>query len=104
MNAVPFMKKPEVSDILKYREKIPAFDKAENIIAEETAKGNIVLHIGDAGCWPSETVVVIDFAEPPKGTYAGTKGKKLKDGREYQYLELGDNKGGLEITFGRIRE
>ena len=103
MNAVPFIENPRVSDIQKYREKIPCFDKAERIMAEEIAMGNSISHIGDIGCTPSETVVVIDFAEESKVNYLETKVGKWK-GHEYKYIVLCDNKGALEFDFGRLRE
>ena len=53
---------------------------------------------------PGETVVVIDFADEPQSDYAGIKVKKRKGGAEYKYLVLSDNKGALEVDFGRIKE
>lgn len=103
MNAVPFMDNPKFSDILKYKDKIPCFDKAERIITKEITMGNRIVHIGDAGCMPSETVVVIDFASEAKGAYAETKAGKW-GGSEYKYFVLCDNKGALEFDFGRLKE
>ncbi len=103
MNAVPFMENPKASDILTYREKIPCFDRAERIIAEEIAKGNRILHIGDKGCMPSETIVVIDFESASKVDYEGMKVSKW-GGCEYKYFVLSDNKGAIEFDFGRLKE
>lgn len=103
MKSIPFIKNPTISDILKYKEQIPCFDRVERIINEEVEKGNHILCISDIGTTSSETFVVIDFASEAKCDYAQTKVAKW-GGCEYRYLALCDNKGAVEFDFGRIKE
>lgn len=99
MNAVPHMDFPSLEDLEKYKDTIPGYDEMISIIRAETAKGNRVVHIGDAAGMPQETIVVVDFAYEPKNDYDKIKVCRLKNGREYKYLIFSDRKGGLEIEF-----
>ncbi len=100
MNAIPFLEQPELQEVLKYTN-IPCYEAAKKVISEETEKGNKILLVGDAGCHPSETWVVIDFSEKPKGVYEDLK-EDTRSTKRYPYLSYSDNKGALHITFGRI--
>ena len=102
MNAIPFLEQPELQEVLKYNN-IPCYEVAKKVISEETEKGNKILLVGDAGCHPSETCVVIDFAERPKYFYEDLK-EDTRANKRYPYLSYSDNKGALQIIFGRIEE
>ncbi len=100
MRAVQSIDFPLLEDLEKYKYTIPGYDEMISIIQAETAKGNIVIHIGDAGCMPQETIVVVDFAYEPKNDYDQIKTHSLSNNREYKYLISGDRKGSLELVFG----
>lgn len=99
MNAIPFLTKPTAQEILKYS-RIPCYDDAQRIILAETEKNNEILLVGDAGCHPSETYVIIDFAEEPKNQYEKLKSSSYGE-VVHQYLSYSDNRGALRINFGR---
>lgn len=99
MNSIPFMEAPTLEELLKYSS-IPCYEQAKTIVFEETKMNNRIILAGDAAGHPSQTYVIIDFAEEPKGSYADLKiGTNLKG--SYQYLMYSDNKGALQINFGR---
>lgn len=102
MNAVPFIDFPSLTDLEKYKDKIPSYDRMISVIQSESRAGNIVVHIGDAGCMPSEAIVVVDFAYAPTQVYEDIRDGKIGT-NEYKYIVTGDNKGGLELTFGEWR-
>ncbi len=102
MNAVPWMEQPSIDELFAHGSNIPGFDRAKDIILAETTHNNKILLVGDIGFHPSETVVVIDFAEGPNNEYEGLKTNRY--GRPFQYLSLSDNKGALQVNFGRIDE
>ena len=102
MRAVPFIDFPTLKDLEKYKDTIPAYDEMIRVIQAESRAGNMVVHIGDAGCMPSETMVVVDFAYAPTQVYEDIRDGKIGT-NEYKYIIIGDNKGGLELTFGEWR-
>lgn len=100
MNAIPFLEKPELQTILNYSS-IPCYEEMKKIVLTETEKNNKILLVGDAASHPSETYVIIDFADNPKNSYENLKVSSSKVGA-YQYLIYSDNKGALQINFGRM--
>jgi len=104
MNAVPMIENPTLEEIREYQGKIPCFELLEEVMSAEIAKGNRVVHIGDAGCHPSETAVILDFVEGPMCEYEGIKSYMYQERELYKYFVVGDNKGCLEFDFGRRKE
>ncbi|MBQ8781178.1 MAG: hypothetical protein IJZ72_05845 [Oscillospiraceae bacterium] len=100
MMVVPFLDEPELFKLLKYSN-IPCYNEMKRIVLAEIEKGNKILMVGDASDHPSETHVIIDFVFEPKCSYENLKSYSNKTGL-YQSLTYCDNKGALEITFGRI--
>ena len=99
MNIIPYMNNPQLADVLKYVRRFPCSIKAENIILNEISKGNTIINVGDAGCMPDETVVVIKFAEAAKEDYPEMKVVELRDGSSYKRLCFSDNSGAVEFRF-----
>ena len=102
MNAIPFMRCPTIKELFEY-DNIPRYEDMRKIILEEVEKNNKILLVGDAACHPSETYVIIDFAEEPKGLYVDLKDEICK-GKTYQYITYCDNKGALRINFRRMED
>ena len=100
MRAVPYINFPTLEELEPYKDKIPCYDKLKSIIQAETEKGNVVVHIGDAGCMPSETMVIVDFAYEPKCEYENIKVSRMLAAHPYKYLSIGDRKGDTEFDFG----
>lgn len=100
MKAVPHIDFPLLEDLEKYRDTIPGYDEMISIILAESEKGNVVVHIGDAGEMPRETMVIVDFAYEPRCDYEKIKVFRRNAGFEYKYLITGDRKGSTEIDFG----
>ncbi len=102
MNSIPFLKQPELQELLKCSN-IPCYDEMKRIVLVETERNNKILLAGDAACHPSETYVIIDFDGGPKSSYENLKSSSCKAGT-YQYLVYSDNNGALQINFGRIAQ
>lgn len=100
MNTVPFIDFPTLEELEKYRDTIPSYSEMTDIIRKETKKGNVVVHIGDAGCMPNETMIIVDFAYEPMCEYKNIKVRKQMSAHPYKYLMLGDKKGNTSLDFG----
>ena len=96
MNVIPNMKYPEVEQVLAYMsDKFPCAKEAEQLLLEETASGNVLMAVGDAGCMPDETVVVMDFAEDAKKEYPGSEIKALGNDSRYRFVKFLDKRNGV---------
>lgn len=100
MNAVPHIDFPTLEELEKYSSTIPSYAEMMGIIRAEIEKGNVVVNIGDAGCMPHETIVVVDFAYEPMCEYEKIKVSKNMSAHPFKYLMLGDRKGNTSIDFG----
>lgn len=100
MNAIPHMDFPTLELLEQYKDTVPRYDEMIDIIQSETEQGNIVVHIGDAGGMPQETIVVVDFAYEPKCTYEKLKISRTISNHPYYYLSLYDKKGDTRLDFG----
>lgn len=100
MNAVPYIKFPTLEDLEKYKDTIPGFDDMISIIQAEEARGNVVVNIGDAGCMPQETLVIVDFAYEPKCEYENIKVCNMIKDHPYKYLMIRSKKGDTRLDFG----
>lgn len=103
MNAVPHIHFPTWEELEKYRDTIPCYDEMKSIIMQEVEKGNVVVHIGDAGCMPQETIVIVDFAYEPMCEYEGIKICRNILEHPYKYLTIGERKGDTSFDFGAWR-
>ncbi|MBP3609794.1 MAG: hypothetical protein J6J42_05595 [Lachnospiraceae bacterium] len=96
MNVIPNMKYPEVEQILVcINDKFPCAKEAEQVILDETAHGNVLTAVGDAGCMPDETVVVLDFAEDAKKEYQGSEIKSWGKDKQYRFVRFLDKQNGV---------
>lgn len=100
MNAVPYIHFPTLEELEKYRDTIPGYDDIICIIRAEMAKGNVVVSIGDAGCMPQETLVIVDFAYEPKCEYENIKVCKIMKENPFKYLSVRAKKGDTRLDFG----
>jgi len=100
MNAVPHIDFPTSVDLEKYRDTIPCYDEMIDIICAEEKKGNVVVHIGDAGGMLQETIVIVDFAYEPRCYYENLKVSRIISAHPYKYLLLRGRKGDTEFDFG----
>lgn len=98
MNAIPHMDFPTLELLEQYKDTVPRYDEMIDIIQSETEQGNIVVHIGDAGGMPQETIVVVDFAYEPKCTYEKLKISRTISNHPYYYLSLYDKKEMPDLT------
>ena len=99
MNVVPHMKFPTLEEVLAYVDKFPCVEKAREVLVNETSLGNVIQEIGDAGCMPDETVVVIDFEQDAKKEYLNGEIKELRNGIKYRFVKYLDDWGALYIRF-----
>ena len=102
MNAVPHIKFPALEDVLSYvdADKFPCAEEARSILLAETSLGNVVQAVGDAGCMPDETVVVIDFAQDTKQAYPQSEIKSWSGNMAYRCLKFLDkHNGALYVRF-----
>jgi len=100
MRAVPYIEFPTLEELEKYKDTIPSYDEMIRIIQAEEEKGNVVVNIGDAGCMPSETIVIVDFAYEPKCEYENIKVSNMIARHPFKYLIIGDRKGDTRFDFG----
>lgn len=103
MKKIPMIKDPTITDIYTYKDIFPCFDRVKKIIEDELAGGNSIALIGDAGCMPDETYIMIDFALMPKCDYPELRTEKWH-GDEYKYFSVFDNKGAVCFNFYRLKE
>ena len=100
MNAVSHMDFPTLEELENYKDTIPGYEEMIRIIQAEEEKGNVVVHIGDAGCMREETIVIVDFAYEPRCVYEKIKECRNITAQPYQYLIIGDRKGDTQFDFG----
>ncbi len=100
MNVVPNMEFPTLEEVLAYVDKFPCAKEARNVLLSETALGNVIQAVGDAGCMPDETIVVIDFTQDAKCDYPESVYKKWGDNKGYRFVNFSDKyNGNLYLRF-----
>ena len=103
MNAIPFIDNPDVNEVLEHvrnGKHVPCPDRIREVILKEVAKGNVIINVGDAACHPSETCVIVMFAKEAQNNYPDLQ--RPRNGT-YQGLFFSDNKGAVEIRFGKMK-
>lgn len=100
---VPFMDKPDLSDVLRYINKFPCSGTAYRILQNEVEKGNEIEVVSDVGGLPDETVVIVKFKHKANANYQ-QQYPELKDTSAMfkggiSALSCCDNNGAMEIIF-----
>lgn len=102
MNTIPHLDFPSLEEVLVYveKDKFPCSEQAKQILLEETAGGNVIQHVGDAGCMPDETLVYLDFAQDAKGDYPGSVHETWGKNQGYRFVKFLDRyHGALYLRF-----
>lgn len=100
---MPFMENPGADEVLKYVRSFsfPCREETEDIIQNEISNGNEILHVGDVGGMPDETVILIEFMKDAAKEYLGLSNTiELRNGCTRKCVWFSDNNGAVEFRFG----